>query len=277
MKLLHPNLKYILPKIEKAPRLILFLDYDGTLTPIVNKPAQAILSNKTKLILKKLSRNKRITLSIVSGRSLFQIKKLVGLSHIYYAGCHGLEIALSERSHVVPEAQRASLPLRILKRALSGELKTIRFAEVEDKGMGLAVHYRRVKKSQVRKVEEIFSKVTAAYLKSKRIKVAKGKKVLEIRPPVEWNKGRYCLYLLNKLKRPGERLLPVYIGDDLTDEDAFRALRKKGVTIFVKGERKSSQAEYYLNSTAEVRDFLEKLTLVIAGPKGAKQSQKRRL
>lgn len=259
MKPLPSNLIYILPKIENAPRVVFFLDYDGTLTPIVDKPARAVLSPKTKFILKKLSEDKRIIVSIVSGRSLSQIRKFIGLKNIYYAGNHGLEIALGERSYIIPEAKKSLALIRSLKKALLRELKSIRSAEVEDKGIILAIHYRRVRKSLIPQIKKIFLEVTRPHLKSKKIRIAKGKKVLEIRPSVEWDKGKYCLYLLNRLKRKNKRILPVYIGDDVTDEDAFRVLRKKGVTIFVKGEKKTSSAEYYLDSSDEVNDFLTKV------------------
>ena len=90
---------------------------------------------------------------------------------------------------------------------------------------------------------------------------AEGKMVLEVRPAANWDKGRYCLYLMNKLKYKGEKIIPVYIGDDITDETAFKLLKKKGITIFVRGERKTSLAEYYLNSTNEVISFLKKLNV----------------
>lgn len=259
MKPLRPNLKYILPKIEKAPHILLFLDYDGTLAPIVDRPSKAVLSLRTRLILRKLSKSKRIILSIVSGRPLRQIKKLIGLRNIYYAGNHGLEIGLGKRGYIIPEAKKSLLLIRRLKKALSRELKPIGSLEIEDKGIVLAVHYRRVRKNLIPQLEQIFFKTTRPYHKSREIKVARGKKVLEIRPPVEWDKGRYCLYLLNRLKRKKKSLLAVYIGDDVTDEAAFKILRKKGITIFVKGEKKTSSAEYYLNSSREAADFLEKI------------------
>jgi len=87
--------------------------------------------------------------------------------------------------------------------------------------------------------------------------------VLEVRPALNWDKGRYCLYLMNKLKGKREKIAPVYIGDDVTDETAFKVLKEKGITVFVKGERKTSLAEYYLSSTNEVVKFLGQLNKLL--------------
>jgi len=262
LKFLSHNLKNILPKIEKSDRIVLFLDYDGTLTPIVKSPDKAFLSSSTRKILKELSDNRKITVSIVSGRSLQKIKKLVALDNIYYAGCHGMEIEYAGKTFVVPDAKKSLPILKRLKKKLRKELCCIKNVEIEDKGLVLAIHYRNVRKGCVLQLKKIFSENVRPYLYSKKIRIANGKKVIEVRPPVDWDKGRYCLYLLKKLERKGKSLLPVYIGDDETDETCFKALRRSGVTIFVKGEKRSSQAVYYLNSPAEVRALLKGLSLL---------------
>ena len=259
MKSLSYNLKYILPKLKKASQIVLFLDYDGTLSPIVNEPKKAVLSSKTKGLLKRLLTDKRIILAIVTGRSLPQIKKLVGIDDIYYAGCHGLEIESKQRQYRIAECDRMLPFIRYIKKLLHKGLKGIDCVQIEDKDLILAIHYRRVRPGLVPAVKKVFFDVVEPYVKAKLIKIASGKKVLEARPFVEWDKGRYCGYLLDRLKRKGETLLPVYIGDDVTDESAFKRLRGKGITIFVRGEKRSSAASYYLNSTDEVSDFLNML------------------
>jgi len=253
------NLKDILQKKEKASHLLLFLDYDGTLTPIVKNPDKAILSPKTRNLLKSLTKKKSITVSIVSGRGLKKIKSLVGIKGLQYAGCHGLEISSKVNGYAFSHIKKYLPLIKDIKKGLAKQLRKVDGAQIEDKGIVLALHYRRVPKATIAQVKQIFDKVTKPYIESKRIRIGKGKKVLEVRPSVDWNKGKYCLYLLNNLKKRYKNLLPVYIGDDETDEAAFRALKQKGITIFVKGEKKTSSAKYYLSSTEEVVDFLKLL------------------
>jgi len=259
LKSLFSNLKYIFPKISKAGRIFLFLDYDGTLCPIVKKPNRAILPLKTRRNLSKLADNKRIVVSVISGRMLGQVKNLVGLKGIYYAGCHGLEIERADKTYLFPRSSKLKIPVNAIKRRLKIELRAITGWEIEEKNIIFALHYRRVKNSNVQKLKKIFYNITKPYIAKGEIITAKGKMVLEVRPAVNWDKGRYCLYLMNKLKYKGEKIIPLYIGDDTTDETAFKVLKKKGVTIFVKGERKTSLAEYYLDSTNEVTNFLGRL------------------
>ena len=114
-----------------------------------------------------------------------------------------------------------------------------------------------VDEKDIQEFLNIFNEITDPYIVRSKIKINSGKKVYEIRPPIMWDKGKVALWLLARQQFLLERnkILPVYIGDDVTDEDAFKALKKKGLTIFV-GERASSEAEYYLKTTEEVAEFL---------------------
>ncbi len=263
MKSLFLNLKHIVPKLSKTGRIFVFLDYDGTLSPIVKNPSKATLSSKTRHVLSKLANNKRVVVSIVSGRMLSQVKALVGLKGIYYAGCHGLEIDKVGKSYLLPHLAKIRAQVSDIIRRLKAELRTIAGWEIEDKGIIFALHYRRVKKHDIEKLKYTFYSIVRGYLSEGDIVTARGKKVLEVRPALNWDKGRYCLYLMNKLKGKGEKIIPVYIGDDVTDETAFRVLKGKGVTVFVKGERKTSLAKYYLSSTNEVVKFLCQLNKLL--------------
>lgn len=259
MKSLFFNLKYIFSEISKTGRIFLFLDYDGTLCPIVKRPDRATLPLKTRNILSRLADNRRIVVSIVSGRMLRQVKNLVGLKGIHYAGCHGLEIEKDDKAYLFPKLSKSKIRINGLKRRLKIELSAITGWEIEEKDIIFALHYRRVKSSNIQKLKNIFYNIAKPYTSKGEIVTASGKMVLEVRPALNWDKGRYCLYLMNKLKHKDERIIPLYIGDDTTDETAFKVLRRKGITIFVKGERKTSLAEYYLGSTNEVTDFLGRL------------------
>ncbi|MCM8781889.1 MAG: trehalose-phosphatase [Candidatus Omnitrophica bacterium] len=252
--------------------VVLFLDYDGTLTPIVKTPHRAVLSSELKRLLERLIKNHLCEIAIISGRALKDIKKKIGISGIVYVGNHGLEIEVPRlkfsrppfdmrRNHHIalknPVSLRYKRIIEHIKDGLTLKLSTIKGAFVEDKGLSLSVHYRLVDKSQLPTVTNILQEAAILYSGRNKIKIKRGKKVFEIRPAVEWDKGKIVLWLLDRwdFSLKDKEILPVYLGDDITDEDAFKVLRNKGITIFV-GEPKKSNARYYLKDTQEVRDFL---------------------
>jgi trehalose-phosphatase len=237
--------------------VLLFLDYDGTLTPIVETPDKAVISKERKDLLDQLSTSHHCRVAIISGRLLSDIKALVGLKDIIYAGNHGLEIEgpkIKFESRVSPRLK--SIIRHIYEDAVS-KLSKIKGVLIEDKGLTISVHYRLVDKKDVQKFLSIFNEITDPYIVRGKIKINSGKKVYEIRPSVAWDKGKVVLWLLARQQfLLGEnKIFPVYIGDDVTDEDAFKVLKKKGMTIFVGGQA-SSEAQYYLKTTEEVAEFL---------------------
>ncbi|MFC1509582.1 trehalose-phosphatase [Candidatus Omnitrophota bacterium] len=188
MRYLFSQREKVLARIKTAPSVFLFLDYDGTLTPIVSTPEKARLHSSTKNILKRLIKNPKISLAIVSGRSLKDIKKMVGLKGIIYAGNHGLEI----ENHPYPKILKSKaifrrFPSKAIYIALKSGLSHIRGVRVEDKGSTLSVHFRMVKPEKKALTKKIFSQIVAPYLKSKSIRLSSGKMVLEVRPLVEWD------------------------------------------------------------------------------------------
>ncbi len=238
--------------------ILLFLDYDGTLTPIVETPDKAIISKEKKDLLDKLSTSPHCRVAIISGRSLRDIKAIVGLKDIIYVGNHGLEIEgpkIKFESQVSPRLK--SIIRHIHEEAVS-KLSKIKGVLIEDKGLTISVHYRLVDEKDIPELKSILTEITGPYIVRDKIKINSGKKVYEIRPPAMWDKGKVVLWLLARQQFLLERnkILPVYIGDDVTDEDAFKALKKKGLTIFV-GEQASSEAQYYLKTTEEVAEFLK--------------------
>lgn len=240
--------------------IFLFLDYDGTLTPIVNTPDKAKLSASTKKVLRGLTGSSCVKLAVVSGRSLKDIKRLMGLKGIIYVGNHGLEIDAPGLKFISPVSPRIKAVIRNISNELKNRLSSINGLIVEDKGLTLSIHYRRVARPDFIKMRTALQETAGHYLARKKIRINKGKKVFEIKPPTEWNKGHAVLWLLKKmLARHGEKnVLPIYIGDDVTDEDAFRAIKNKGLIVFV-GKSKKSQAQYYLKDHKEVQNFLERI------------------
>ena len=259
------NLEKIFLKLKQADKLVVFLDYDGTLAPISSCPDKATLPNPTRKALRDIVKNKKITVVVISGRMLKQVKKMVGVKGIYYAGCHGLEMENNALEGFSGKLKKAKILIKHAKLELKKSLKAsmlLKHVNIEDKGLILGLHYRRAEAHDVKRIRKIFYATIKPYMLSKDIVVAKNKKVLEIKPNINWDKGSYCIYFLNKIKSRYKKILPVYIGDDKTDESAFAALKGEAITVFVRGERKNSLAKYYLDSTSEVRNFLKQLAMV---------------
>src|SRR3989338_6249402 len=244
----------------KNRRLFLFVDYDGTLTPIVEKPHLAVISSSVRNLLFLLSTLPGCRLAVVSGRALGNVKKKVNLKTIIYVGNHGLEIRGPKIKFKSPIAQDYRKVFGRLKNELTKRLKGIKGVMIEDKGLTLGVHYRLVKERQRARVKTIFCETTVLDSVRGKVKKAQGKMVLEIRPPIEWNKGKAVLWLCARQKYIGKNnKLSIYLGDDQTDEDAFRALNGKGITIYVGEKNSKFSAQYYLKNANDVVRFLKRI------------------
>lgn len=253
-EILRRTEKDIRDRIKNAKKIIFFLDYDGTLTPIRKKPRLAGIDKNTKKLLKKLANKRWSKVFIVSGRILKDIKNLIGLKNLYYVGNHGIELDgpglryLNRNAKISkPFVQRAC---KRLKKKL--KLKGIIF---ENKIYTLSLHYRLVNPGKIPALKRIVKGAIKDL--RKQIKITEGKKVLEIRPNVKWDKGKIVNWSLKRLKT--KNTLPICIGDDKTDEDAFKSLGKRGITILVSKKRKKTFAQYRLNSPKEVIKFLNEL------------------
>jgi len=235
---------------------VVFLDYDGTLTPIVSHPEDAVLSQKMRDVLEELARH--ITVAVVSGRGLSDVQTLVGVGDVYYAGSHGFEISGPNgiaMDHA--EALEKTPSLRQAAKEISEKLSDVAGVFVETKRFSVAVHYRNVQKQDVPRVEEA---VDRAVEHLPGIRKTYGKKVLDLRPDVEWDKGRALRWLLSRFDLDPSEVVPIYIGDDLTDEDAFATLETDGIGIFVgEGDRRTA-AHFRAADPDEVRTLLNNLT-----------------
>lgn len=233
----------------------LFLDYDGTLTPIVKKPSLAKMKNNQKKLLKKLALSSDIFLCIVTGRTLKNIKNLLYLPKTFYIATHGFEFFCPAHSIKKPFPEKKLKALILLKRKLRFLLSKFPKSLLEDKKWILTYHFRLVPRKNQKEFVKLFKSITRPFLKSKKIKLHEGKKIIELRPPTNWNKGKAVQYLIKKLKL--KKYLPIYIGDDKTDEDAFKVLKNKGITIKV-GKGKTL-AKYRFGNAANVYSFLDKV------------------
>jgi trehalose-phosphatase len=262
MRYLFANLREVEEQVRQSNRIYLMLDYDGTITPIARYPRLARLPNSNRRILRLLAAQPRCFVAIISGRRLIDVKHLVGLPGIYYMGNHGLEISGPKVNFVHSKAEALSPTLLRLTRALESRLKGFSGVLVENKGLSISVHYRMLQPTHVPALLQIVRKTAQS---SRALKVGFGKKVVEIRPLVRWNKGTAAEWLISSL---GEGL-PVYAGDDQTDEDAFLSL-KRGVTILVSDTWKRSSAKYYVRGATEVPLFLRVMLNTLSRQNAAK-------
>ena len=257
MKYLFDEWNNLKEKLEQS-RIFLFLDYDGTLTSIVDTPEQAIIPKNTKEILKALSENNQCRVAIISGRALDDIKARVGLDGLVYVGNHGLEIyddKLSFRWMMPPHFKET---ITEIKNRLKEVFAKTEGVLIEDKEFTLSLHYRMVHVEDA-VIKSMFDKVINPYQAKGEITIMAGKKVFEVRPAKGGRKGKIVmgLFLRERLATNDMNIIPIYIGDDVTDEDAFKEMvNKKGVTIRV-GKNDASLAHYYVNDAEEVTKLLE--------------------
>ncbi len=229
-----------------------FLDYDGTLTPIVDDPARATLPEQTRLVLARLA--ERAPVAVLSGRDLADVQAMVQLPGIWYAGSHGFDIAgpggerYERAGEYLPALDAAEL-------ALEGRVAQIAGARIERKRYAVAVHFRKVPPDRIPEVEGAVRVVAAG---RPELRVTGGKKIFELRPALDWDKGTALLWLLDLVAR-GQAVVPIYVGDDETDEDAFRAVAGRGLGMVVHGEDddRDTVAEFAFADPDEVRVFLE--------------------
>jgi len=242
------------PRIRQARPLFLLLDYDGTLTPIVARPEQAACSPGVKSLLEKLRDFPRALVAIISGRALEDLKEKVGVSGITYVGNHGLEMENPAGVHRKNLSPRRQDELRQIRKSLETMLKPIPGILFEDKGPILAVHYRNAPRESSGRVQEAVRKMLENY--SDRWRFSAGKKIFEVRPRVDFDKGKTVRELLHRFSPA--KVLPVYLGDDQADEDAFRAIRDRGIPILVGPSSTLSAASYFLWDPSEVLEFLRR-------------------
>jgi trehalose-phosphatase len=237
--------------------LAIFLDFDGTLTPIVSRPDEAVLMDSTRAMLRTLAA--KMPVAILSGRELKDVRNRVDIDGIVYAGSHGFDIA-GPRGLQWRDATKFLPALDFAEKELREKLDGIAGTLIERKRFSIAVHFRNVNESDFPELERGVSEIATRHRELRRID---GKKVYELLPNIDWDKGKAVLWLLEKLnlERPNAR--PIYIGDDRTDEDAFHALERRGIGILVSEEPRPTAASYSLRDPSEVESFLRKLVTTL--------------
>ena len=239
-------------RVRSASSIGLFLDFDGTVSPIAETPLLAEIDPEIREIIGHLAAREDVHVSIVSGRSIDDVRTRAGVAGVIYAGNHGLEIESDTVCFREPQAESLRLELRALilqlELALSGTDGTL----IEQKGLSASVHYRQVNEALR---EWVRHTVQQTVERSRSFSCRDGKMVVEVRPAIDWHKGHAVQWILERVLPPCA--LPIYIGDDATDEDAFFLLAD-GITIRV-GEAAESYAAYSAPDLDAVRNFLSKL------------------
>ncbi|XP_059432249.1 probable trehalose-phosphate phosphatase J isoform X1 [Corylus avellana] len=267
----HPSALDMFEEIidaAKGKQIVMFLDYDGTLSPIVDDPDRAFMSRPMRKTVRKLAMC--FPTAIVTGRCRDKVYSFVKLAELYYAGSHGMDIKgpakgskykkVSEGNGVLFQPASEFLPMiDDVYKQLVEKTKSTEGAKVENNKFCVSVHFRCVEE---KKWSELAQQVKSVLKEYPKLRLTQGRKVLEIRPTIKWDKGKALEFLLESLGFANcTDVFPVYIGDDRSDEDAFKILRDRGqgFGILVSKFPKETSASYSLQEPAQVMDFLGRL------------------
>jgi trehalose-phosphatase len=257
---LMDKLPEIAAMIKPAGPILLGLDLDGTLVPIRQRPEQVVLEEPVRQVLGRLAAVKRLTLTIVSGRSLQDVSARVNLPGLIYAGNHGLEIRGPGISLLEPTAAALADRLSFLTKGLEDQLARIAGTVVEAKGLTTSVHYRNVATQDCDALARIVRDTVDR--ERDRFVLSWGHRVWEILPRVSWHKGDAMDWIIAHLGEP-EPSLVFYLGDDRTDEDAFARLQS-AVTVKIGEKCATTHARYWLPDPQAVERFLNWLALELS-------------
>jgi alpha,alpha-trehalase len=199
----------------------------------------------------------RCPVMIISGRDRADVQRLVQLDDIFYAGSHGFDIVGPHGQEMICEQADNFLPVfDQIEQELTHSLACVKGVLIERKKFSIAVHIRLIAREDEGMVEAIVNDALARYPD---VRIGFGKKVFELLPRLDWHKGKAVLWLLQTLLPDESAVLPIFIGDDLTDEDAFRTLTDRGIGIVVEAGSRPTAASYVLRNPAEVQMFLDRL------------------
>ncbi len=249
-----------LEELATARQPAVFLDFDGTLSDIVERPESATLVDGAAEALRALAA--QCPVALISGRDLADVRDRVKIDGLWFAGSHGFELVAPDRSQRQNAATAAVGALAHTATRLARELVDIPGILVEPKRFAVAVHYRNVDPDRVDHVVAAVRRLGG----SEGLKVTTGRKVIELRPNIAWDKGKAVEWILEQIAghdgAADSESLPIYIGDDITDEDAFDAVRFDGVGIVVRHDENSarpSSASFSLENPSAVVQFIQRL------------------
>jgi len=256
------SLSEVEKRIRAAGRVVLYLDFDGTLAPLVPDPASARMDPATGETLRRLASHSRLMTTIISGRAVEDLYARIRLDGLIYAGNHGMEIRGRNLRFVDPAAAARREQARRLSGELAARLRSVPGVLVDYKGLTASVHYLQAAESRIPEIEAVVRAAVKAA--GAGFRVHPGKHAFEIVPQTGWHKGA-AVQWINRQLGNGD-LLPIYLGDDHSDEDAFAVL-PDAVTVKVDGAP-PSRARYQVKGPSEVAGFLSWLESCkqLAGP-----------
>jgi trehalose-phosphatase len=253
---LIPILPELTDRLGGSP-LIVMLDVDGTLSHIAPRPQDATVSQATRRAVAALATRRGVHVAIVSGRGAADARRIVSVGNIWVIGNHGLEVVGPQgETEIAPQAEAFRTPMAQAAQRIAASLTHVVGVILEDKVWTLSVHYRLADPAVVPRLKASLTAVADQF----GLRLTEGKGVLEVRPPVDLDKGTAVLALARRLGGlvPGTSV--IFAGDDQTDEDAFRTLRRHNpdaVTIRVAEDDVPTAAEFRLHDPDAVRRFLE--------------------
>ena len=251
----------------RGRRVGLFLDIDGTLSPLQDDPADSVISPRLRSAVRSLSRS--TTVVLLSGRSVSDSRRIVGLDGVTYSGNHGVQWLRDGREWTIAEAEPFVSRIHEVAEEAAVQLRDIRGLTIEDKGPSLSIHYRQAddRTAAAAAIDAFFRDSPAA----RELKRGEGKLVFELRPPIDVSKGT----TVESIVAEDALEVAVVLGDDVTDVDAFRAVRRlreqgraDGLAIGVLSPGTPGvvreAADYTVESTDAVEEFLVWLSETLA-------------
>lgn len=244
---------------DRLGHILIALDFDGTIAPLVPHPDDAALLPHARPVLLALAERDDTEIALISGRSLEDLIERIAIGDVYYAGNHGIEIQGPDLHETVNAALELQPRVQRCFEALHASIGEIKGVYLEDKHLSLSVHYRMVEdESEQQRVQAAVQQVFDAHKEG--LRLTTGKRVLEVRPDIDWHKGKALQFIVQQIENVrGAEMLQIFIGDDKTDEDGFAALPNNGAGVLVGAADTRTAATCYVRSPDEVVQLLERL------------------
>lgn len=246
------SLSNVVKSFAAADHRLVLSDFDGTLADIVEAPDDATIRPESRAALAALADHEATDVAAVSGRALDDVADRVGLDELWYAGNHGLEIRIDGESFVHPTAEQQRDAIASACDRLRSMLDDVEGALVERKELTATIHYRMADEAGAERVRDA---VRTTVADADGIDVHDGKQIFELRPAIEWDKGRAVEWILDRAYEDPDDVYPLYLGDDVSDEAAFEALADTGTGIRV-GDDATTAADVTVTGPSAVTDFL---------------------